>query len=82
MTSADTIISIFLGVGLAASVGFRVFLPLFILSLAAFLGKWRLPKTMTHIIGSFKDSNYTHLLFYITTLSSTGIENWSSGWIA
>ncbi|MCM5662879.1 DUF4126 domain-containing protein [Galbibacter mesophilus] len=34
MTS-ETIISIFLGVGLAASAGFRVFLPLFILSLAA-----------------------------------------------
>lgn len=32
----ETIISIFLGVGLAASVGFRVFLPLFALSLAAF----------------------------------------------
>ena len=33
MTS-ETIISIFLGIGLAASVGFRVFLPLFALSLA------------------------------------------------
>lgn len=30
----ESIISIFLGVGLAASVGFRVFLPLFALSLA------------------------------------------------
>ncbi len=30
----DTVVSIFLGVGLAASVGFRVFLPLFALSLA------------------------------------------------
>ena len=38
----DTIISIFLGIGLAASVGFRVFLPLFSLSLAAFLGMWDL----------------------------------------
>lgn len=38
----DTIISIFLGVGLAASVGFRVFLPLFALSLAAYLGVWDL----------------------------------------
>ena len=37
MTS-ETIISIFLGVGLAASVGFRVFLPLFALSLAAHFG--------------------------------------------
>lgn len=38
----DTIISIFLGIGLAASVGFRVFLPLFALSLAAYLGVWEL----------------------------------------
>jgi uncharacterized paraquat-inducible protein A len=41
MTS-ETILSIFLGIGLAASVGFRVFLPLFALSLAAFFGKWEL----------------------------------------
>lgn len=41
MTS-DTIISIFLGVGLAASVGFRVFLPLFALSLAAYFDLWEL----------------------------------------
>lgn len=41
MTS-ETIISIFLGIGLAASVGFRVFLPLFALSLAAHLGIWEL----------------------------------------
>lgn len=40
--SPDTIISIFLGIGLAASVGFRVFLPLFALSLAAYLGIWEL----------------------------------------
>ncbi|GFD72584.1 DUF4126 domain-containing protein [Tenacibaculum mesophilum] len=32
----ETIISIFLGIGLAASVGFRVFLPLFTLSLAGY----------------------------------------------
>jgi len=41
MTS-ETIISIFLGVGLAASVGFRVFLPLFALSLASYFGVWDL----------------------------------------
>jgi len=41
MTS-ETILSIFLGVGLAASVGFRVFLPLFALSLAAYLDLWEL----------------------------------------
>lgn len=32
----ETIISIFLGIGLAASVGFRVFLPLFALSLVSY----------------------------------------------
>ena len=41
MTS-ETVISIFLGVGLAASVGFRVFLPLFALSLAAYFNVWEL----------------------------------------
>lgn len=41
MTS-ETIISLFLGIGLAASVGFRVFLPLFALSLASYLGVWEL----------------------------------------
>jgi len=41
MTS-ETIISIFLGVGLAASVGFRIFLPLFALSLASYFGIWDL----------------------------------------
>jgi uncharacterized protein DUF4126 len=41
MTS-ESIISIFLGVGLAASVGFRIFLPLFALSLASYVGIWEL----------------------------------------
>ncbi len=41
MTS-ETIISIFLGIGLAASVGFRVFLPLFALSLASYFNMWEL----------------------------------------
>tara|TARA_R110002051_G_scaffold1246_1_gene6857 strand:- start:11931 stop:12500 length:570 start_codon:yes stop_codon:yes gene_type:complete len=40
--TTDTILSIFLGVGLAASVGFRVFLPLFALSLASYFGIWEL----------------------------------------
>ncbi len=31
----DTILSIFLGIGLAASVGFRIFVPFFVLSIAA-----------------------------------------------
>ncbi|MBD0822597.1 DUF4126 domain-containing protein [Aestuariibaculum marinum] len=40
--TVDSIISIFLGIGLAASVGFRVFLPLFALSLASYFGVWEL----------------------------------------
>ncbi len=40
--TADTILSIFLGIGLSASVGFRVFLPLFALSLAAYFNVWEL----------------------------------------
>lgn len=36
MINGETIFSIFLGIGLAASVGFRVFLPLFALSLASY----------------------------------------------
>lgn len=40
--TAETIMSIFLGVGLAASAGFRVFLPLFALSLASQAGLWEL----------------------------------------
>lgn len=40
--TTETIISICLGIGLAASVGFRVFVPLFALSLTAFLGNWEL----------------------------------------
>ena len=38
----ETIISICLGVGLSASVGFRVFLPLFALSLASYFDVWQL----------------------------------------
>lgn len=38
----ETILSIFLGIGLAASVGFRIFLPLFALSLAGYLDVWQL----------------------------------------
>lgn len=40
--TTETILSIFLGIGLAASVGFRVFLPLFALSLASYFGVWDL----------------------------------------
>ena len=38
----ETVISICLGIGLAASVGFRVFLPLFALSLASYFNIWEL----------------------------------------
>lgn len=38
----ETIISICLGIGLSASVGFRVFVPLFTLSLAAYFDVWQL----------------------------------------
>lgn len=40
--TVETILSIFLGIGLSASVGFRVFLPLFALSLAAYFNIWEL----------------------------------------
>ncbi len=48
MTS-ETIISIFLGIGLAASTGFRVFLPLFALSLAAYFDVWDLNESWSWI---------------------------------
>lgn len=47
--SAESILSIFLGIGLAASVGFRVFLPLFVLSLASYNGLWDLNESWTWI---------------------------------
>ncbi|MEY8848941.1 DUF4126 domain-containing protein [Psychroserpens sp. XS_ASV72] len=40
--TTETIISIFLGIGLSASVGFRVFVPLFALSLASYFNVWEL----------------------------------------
>ncbi|HEA23605.1 MAG TPA: DUF4126 domain-containing protein [Pricia antarctica] len=48
MTS-ETIISIFLGIGLSASVGFRVFLPLFALSLASYFDVWDLNESWNWI---------------------------------
>ena len=38
----ETIISICLGIGLSASVGFRVFLPLFALSVSSYFDVWQL----------------------------------------
>lgn len=49
--STETIISICLGIGLSASVGFRIFLPLFALSLANYLNVWELNESW-HWIGS------------------------------
>ena len=40
--TTETIISVFLGIGLAASVGFRIFLPLFALSIASYFNVWEL----------------------------------------
>lgn len=48
----ETIISICLGVGLSASVGFRVFLPLFALSLASYFGVWQLNESWQWIGGT------------------------------
>jgi hypothetical protein len=47
--TTETLISIFLGIGLAASVGFRVFLPLFALSLASFFNVWELNENLEWI---------------------------------
>lgn len=38
----ETVLSILLGIGLAASVGFRIFLPLFALSISAYFNVWEL----------------------------------------
>ena len=46
-----TILSIFLGIGLAASSGFRVFLPLFALSLASYFDVWVLNESWQWVGG-------------------------------
>ena len=48
----ETIISICLGIGLAASVGFRVFLPLFALSLASYFDLWALNESWQWIVNT------------------------------
>ena len=60
--TTETIISIFLGIGLAASVGFRIFLPLFALSLASYFNVWELNGSWQWI-GSF-----TALVISIVTI--------------
>ena len=42
MSGMDTVLSIALGIGLAAAVGFRVFIPLLVASIAAYTGHLRL----------------------------------------
>lgn len=48
--TVDTIVSICLGIGLSASVGFRVFLPLLALSLASYFNVWELNESW-HWVG-------------------------------
>lgn len=48
--AVETIISIFLGIGLSASVGFRVFMPLFALSLAAYFDVWELNESWQWLV--------------------------------
>lgn len=51
MISTETILSIFLGIGLASASGFRVFLPLFALSLASYFHIWELNENWQWIAG-------------------------------
>lgn len=44
MAGLDLALAIAMGVGLAAAVGFRVFLPMLVLSIAAYSGKLRTTK--------------------------------------
>ncbi len=49
--NSETILSIFLGIGLASAAGFRVFLPLFALSLASYFNVWELNESWQWIGG-------------------------------
>ncbi|WP_309608137.1 DUF4126 domain-containing protein [Flavobacterium sp.] len=49
--TTETILSIFLGIGLASAAGFRVFLPLFALSLASYFQVWELNESWQWIGG-------------------------------
>lgn len=51
MITAQTILSLFLGIGLASASGFRVFLPLFVLSLASYFHLWELNENWQWIAG-------------------------------
>lgn len=59
----ETILSIFLGIGLAASVGFRVFVPLFALSIAAYFNVLELNNSWLWL-----DSLTTVITFGVATL--------------
>lgn len=63
MITFETFLSICLGIGLAASVGFRVFLPLFALSLASNVGLWELNDSWQWI-----GSSTSLILFGVATL--------------
>ena len=51
MITMQTILSLFLGIGLASASGFRVFLPLFALSLASYFHIWELNESWQWIAG-------------------------------
>lgn len=51
MITIETVLSIFLGIGLASAAGFRVFLPLFALSLASYFQVWDLNESWQWIGG-------------------------------
>ena len=59
----ETFLSIIVGIGLAAACGFRVFVPLLILNLAALSGYFVLPESF-----SWLGSTYATLAFAIATL--------------
>ena len=66
MLNFETFISICLGVGLAASVGFRVFVPLFALRLASYIGVWELNESWQWVC-----SGTALILFGVATIIFT-----------
>ncbi len=51
MIATETILSIFLGIGLASATGFRVFLPMFAMSLASYFKVFELNESFQFIAG-------------------------------
>ena len=72
----ETVLSMFLGIGLAASVGFRVFLPLFALSLAAYFNVWELNESWLFDFKaeSVKNEDYRNCKMYGPPVDKT--ESW------